>query len=201
MSATTTAAVPVRERVLAAALACFARAGVVATTLEDIRKESGASIGAIYHHFADKQQLAAAVYVDGMARYQEAFLAELRAHPGAEAGVRAIVAFHLRWCASDRDLARYLLTQRAEAGAVDPALAERNRAFFGEVARWWRPHAEYGVLRDLDLDLVHALWLGPSQEYCRHWLAGRARRVPSAVARELADSAWRSLQRTEGDPE
>lgn len=198
-AATTTAAGPARERVLAAALACFARAGVVATTLEDIRRESGASTGAIYHHFADKRELAASVYVNGMACYQGAFVSELRAHPGAEEGVRAIVAFHLRWCAANRDLARYLLTQREAAGPVDEALAQANRGFFAEVARWWAPHAHYGALRDLDLDLVYALWLGPSQEYCRHWLAGRARRVPAAVARELADAAWHSLQRTEGD--
>jgi hypothetical protein len=134
-----------------------------------------------------------------MARYQEAFLAELRAHPGAEEGIRAIVVFHLRWCAANRDLARYLLTQREAAGPAEAALAERNRAFFGEVRRWWAPHAHYGALRDLDVDLVYALWLGPSQEYCRHWLAGRARRVPPAAARELSEAAWRSLQRSEGD--
>ena len=200
MSATATAAAgPARERVLAAALECFDRAGVVGTTLADIRRESGASIGAIYHHFADKQQLAAAVYVDGMARYQAAFVAELRAHPGAEEGVRAIVAFHLRWCAANRELARYLLTQRAAAGPVDAELAEHNRAFFAQVTGWWNPHAHYGALRELDVDLIHALWLGPSQEYCRHWLAGRARRVPAAVARELADAAWNSLRRPQGD--
>jgi AcrR family transcriptional regulator len=188
-----------RDRVLASALACFARVGVEGTTLDEIRRESGASIGAIYHHFADKQQLAAAVYVDGNYRYQQAFVAELRSRPGAEEGVRAIVSFHLRWCASNRELARYLLTQRAAAGPVDAGLAEHNRAFFAEVRTWWGPHAHYGALRDLDLDLVYALWLGPSQEYCRQWLAGRARRVPPAVARELADAAWRSLQRPQGD--
>lgn len=185
-----------RDRVLAAALTCFARAGVQATTIDDIRRGSGASIGAIYHHFADKQELAAAVYVNGMDRYQRAFLAALSEHRDAEAGIRAIVAFHLRWCAGNRELARYLLIQREAAGAVDAELAERNRAFFAAVRRWWEPHAHYGALRDLDLDLVHALWLGPSQEYCRHWLAGRARRVPSAAARELADAAWRNLQPT-----
>lgn len=197
MPATTSA--PARERILDAALTCFARSGVAAASLEDIRRRSGASTGAIYHHFADKQRLAAAVYVEGMTRYQEAFAAELDAHPGAEEGVRAIVAFHLRWCAANRDLARYLLTQRAEAGEVDSALADANRVFFARVRAWWGPHAHYGALRELDFDLVHALWLGPSQEYCRHWLAGRARRVPSAIARELADAAWHSLRSRTGD--
>jgi AcrR family transcriptional regulator len=198
MSATIAAA-PARERVLEAALRCFAHAGVAGTTLDDIRRDSGASIGAIYHHFADKQDLAASVYADGLQRYQAAFLAELREPRGAEEGIRAIVAFHLSWCTRNRDLARYLLTQREAAGPVEERIGAANREFFAAVRGWWAPHAHYGALRDLDFDLVQALWLGPSQEYCRHWLAGRARRVPAAVARALADAAWHSLRRPEGD--
>ncbi len=33
--------------------------------MEDIRKLSGASIGSIYHHFANKELLARALYLEG----------------------------------------------------------------------------------------------------------------------------------------
>jgi hypothetical protein len=59
---------------------------------------------------------------------------------------------------------------------------------------WWRPHARYGALRDLPLDLAHALWLGPVQEYCRVWLAGRAAVAPRQAAPVLADGAWQALK-------
>jgi len=177
-----------RERILDAARRRFAADGVYAATLEDVRRDAGLSVGAVYHHFPDKERLAEAVWLDALERYQAGFLEALRAHPDARGGVMAAVEHHLRWVAAHRDDAALLLSARPAAAAA------RNRAFFAAVRAWWQEHAAAGALREHDLDLVHALWLGPSQEYCRHWLAGRARRVPRAVARELAEAAWQSLK-------
>jgi AcrR family transcriptional regulator len=193
----TVAAPSARERLLSAALTRFAADGALSATLEEIRRDAGVSVGALYHHFADKQALATALYVESLADYQQAFLATLRRHPGAEEGVRAIVEFHLRWCAAHRDLTRFLFSERAVAD--EETLREAGRAFFAEVRAWWAPHAHYGAVRDTDFDVINALWLGPSQEYVRHWIAGRSRRVPAAVAATLADAAWQALKK-ETDP-
>jgi AcrR family transcriptional regulator len=187
-------AVPDRRRsILDAALDRFVEAGVAATTIDDIRRASGASVGSIYHHFADKEAIAAAVYADGVARYQRAFLDELRRHAAAEAGIRGTVARHLRWHAEHRELAWFLHHERETANA-DDALRALNRDAFAEIRAWLAPHEHYGAVRKLDLTLQYALWLGPSQEYCRHWLAGRARRGPRAVAPELGEAAWNALK-------
>src|SRR5262249_7233974 len=124
------------------------------------------------------------------ADFQDGFLSVLRASPAAEAGVKAGVRFYLRWVAGNRAAAAFLLAWRPD----DAALRERNRRFFTETTSWWRTHASYGVVRELPFDLIHALWLGPAHEYARHWVAGRARGVPSAVAGELADAAWQTLK-------
>jgi AcrR family transcriptional regulator len=178
--------VATRDRILDAARRRFAADGVYSATLEEVRRDAGVSVGAIYHHFPDKERLAEAVWLDALGRYQKGFLAALRAHPGASEGVVAAVEYHLAWVAAHREDAALLFSARPAAAR------ERNRPFFRAVRAWWREHA--GELRDLDLDVAHALWLGPAQEYCRHWLAGRARRVPADVARELADSAWLTLR-------
>ncbi len=182
-----------REEILTAALACFAARGVVATSLEDIRRASGASVGSLYHAFpGGKEAIASALYVEGLAGYQERFVAELRRHPDAATAVKAIVELHLRWCARNPDLARFLLTARDAAD--EDALREHGRPFFADVMAWWRTHVRYGALRDLPLDVIQALWLGPAQELTRHWLAGRARRPSPADRRTLADAAWASLR-------
>jgi AcrR family transcriptional regulator len=180
-----------RERLLAAALERFGSEGALSATLEDIRRDAGVSVGALYHHFPDKAALAAALYVDLTGRFQDGFLAELRTHPAAEEGVKAGVRFYLRWVSAERDAAAFLLAGRP---AEQSQLRERNRRFFAEVAAWWQTHVHYGALRSLPLDLIHALWLGPAQEYSRHWIAGRARRVPASVADVLADAAWLTLK-------
>lgn len=183
-----------RVRLLGSALAQFDAQGTLGATLEDIRRTAGVSVGALYHHFPDKAGLAAALFVELTEDFQDGFVAELRAHAGAEDGVTACVRFYLRWVSVNRAGAAFLLGERP---ADSDALRERNRRFFAEVSAWWQMHVHYGVLRDLPFDLINALWLGPAHEYTRHWVAGRARRVPAGVAGVLADAAWQTLKEAE----
>ncbi len=179
---------PVRARLLDSAQRRFAADGALATTLDDVRADAGASVGAVYHHFPDKEALLDAVRTQALADFQAAFLSELERHPAAEEGVRAIVAFLVRWCGGNRDGAKLLLSER-------PREAERlNREFFERVRAWWRPHVHYGALRDVDLLLLHALWLGPTMELVRHWLDGAAPKPPRLQIAVLADAAWSTLK-------
>src|SRR3954468_22476320 len=102
-----------REAILAAALDCFTDLGYDATTMEDVRRRSGASVGSIYHHFAGKEDLAAALLVEGLRDYQAGLLrTRTEAGSHAEAGVRGAVAHHLAWVEAHPDLARLLLAPR-----------------------------------------------------------------------------------------
>ena len=179
-----------RERLLAAALARFEADGLVRMTLEEIRLEAGVSVGAMYHHFADKAALVDALYVELIGRFQAEFLDELHRHCSAHGGVTAGVRLYLRWVARHRSEAALLLGYRCDSSA----LRELNRPFFADTMAWWRTHVHYGSLRDLPFDVIQALWIGPSQEYTRHWLAGRAIRTPRAVDDVLAEAAWNALK-------
>jgi AcrR family transcriptional regulator len=176
---------------LRAALLRFETDGALAATLDDIRRDAEVSVGALYHHFADKSALASALYVELTVEFQEGFTAELRRHSGAEDGVRAGVRFYLRWVSANRAAAAYLLGDRP---TDDAALRARNREFFAEVGAWWQTHVHYGVLRELTFDLINALWLGPAHEYTRHWVAGRVKRFPTGIGDVLADAAWLTLK-------
>jgi AcrR family transcriptional regulator len=179
-----------RERLLEAALRRFGEDGAVAVSLEDIRQTAGVSVGALYHHFADKAALVDALYARVTERFQTGFLDVLRGSPSAEDGIRRGVRFYLRWVQQHRHETVILLGSRAES----PALAELNRHFFREVMAWWQTHVHYGAVKPLALGLIHALWLGPAQEYSRHWLAGHAKRSPAAVGAVLEQAAWDALK-------
>jgi AcrR family transcriptional regulator len=182
--------VSARERLLRAALIGIGAEGLVAVSLEEIRREAGVSVGALYYHFADKTALLDALFLELTEDFQAGFLAELRSHRAAEAGIGAGVRFYLRWVSRHRTGASILLSHRPEG----PALQGRNREFFAEVMAWWDTHVHYGALRALPFDLIHALWLGPAHEYTRHWLTGRAKRTPAAVADTLSQAAWNALK-------
>ncbi len=173
-----------RDEILAAALRTFDERGVLGTSIDDIRTASRSSIGSIYHHFAGKEGIAEALYADVLGRYQEGFLAALG--DDTRASVRAVVRHHVRWALAHPAEMRYLLAGAPSGSAV----RDRNRAFFTAVRDWWAGHPQ---LRQLDLAVNHALWLGPATELCRHWLAGRAPRPTRAHIDLLSEAAWRSL--------
>src|SRR5687768_9742979 len=52
-----------RARILEAALALFADRGYEATTMRDVAREAGASLGLAYRYFASKEEFALALYM------------------------------------------------------------------------------------------------------------------------------------------
>src|ERR1700730_15042037 len=97
-----------RKAILEAALSCFASKGFTETTMEDIRKLSGASTGSIYHHFANKEMLARALYLEGRSSLNAALSASLTANALRE-GIEAIVHAFLDWFEQHADLGQYIL--------------------------------------------------------------------------------------------
>src|SRR3954467_5137743 len=144
-----------RRAILDAALRVFTERGYHRASIEEIRERSGASIGSIYHHFGGKEQLAGALYVDGLRDYQERFLRVLRAGDDAEATVRALVANHLRWVADNPRLAAYLLSSReAEVTrATEGELRAMNHAVIHATREWIAEEVGAGVLRPMRTQL------------------------------------------------
>jgi AcrR family transcriptional regulator len=70
-----------RAQILEAAMACFARQGYHATSMDDVVRESGLSVGAIYSYFASKEDLFLALS-DDRASQTLAYLNDLFRRPG-----------------------------------------------------------------------------------------------------------------------
>jgi AcrR family transcriptional regulator len=192
---------PRRAQILAAALAAFTEHGVAGASIEDIRRRSGASVGSIYHHFGGKDALAGALYLEGLGDYQRGFLATLDSADSTRAGIEGVVHHHVGWIAQRRDLARFLLLGRdaSVVVATERPLRDLNRRFFAAVGKWVGPRVERGELRDLNTQLLTALWIGPSQELARQWLGGRTAISMTDAAPVLAHAAWRTLRRNDDD--
>jgi AcrR family transcriptional regulator len=186
-----------RDAILDAALDCFLLHGVAGTTIDDLRSASGASVGCIYHHFGGKEQLAAALYVQILASYHDAFLASLKTSRSARAGVEGAVHHHLRWVAARPSHAKYLFHCREPevVSESNRAAKELNVSFYAEAGGWLADHVRQGRIRALAPELYHALWMGPSLEYTRQWLAGSNRPWDQLTGeRQLAEAAWNALR-------
>lgn len=185
-----------RDAILAAALERFTQKGFAATSIEDVRRASGASVGSIYHHFGSKEELAAGIHIEGVRRYQEELLEVLRDEPQAEAGIKAVVRFHLGWVRANRRLAQFMFArQEAEVlRRAEPGLRELNHRFAAAAGAWLEPHIRAGEIRRLPPDVMFALLIGPSQELSRLWLGRRTDTDPDEAAELLAESVWSSLK-------
>lgn len=73
-----------QERILRAAVVCFARHGYYATTMEQIAAEAGIAKGAAYVYFASKEALFLALYEAWGCTLREELTAAVRALPAAE---------------------------------------------------------------------------------------------------------------------
>jgi AcrR family transcriptional regulator len=185
-----------RQEILDAALRSFNEKGVAATTVDDVRRLSGASVGSLYHHFGGKDELAEELYVEILRDYQRGFLEVLWRERDPERGIKGLVRHHLRWVRENRERARYLLRGRPPES---DALRELNRDLFRATAAWLEPHVREGRVRRLPLDLTYAIMAGPAQEFSRHWLDGRMRSPAREAERALADAAWRALANEGGE--
>lgn len=67
---------PMRQRILAAAVKLFAERGFDATTVQEVVTAAGVTKGALYHHFASKDELLYELY-RGMIGKQNADLTEI----------------------------------------------------------------------------------------------------------------------------
>ncbi len=179
-----------RQEILRAALPVFLEHGLAGTSIEEIRRRSGASVGSIYHWFSGgKEAIAAALYVETLAAYQQRFLQTLAGEADARAGIEAVVRMHLDWVQSHPELARFLLTDSDVRPAARVELRRANSDFFGAVVGWLGDHRITGV----PIGLLSVLWLGPSQELARHWLTGESATPPTTYADVLARAAWAAV--------
>jgi AcrR family transcriptional regulator len=188
---------PRRQAILAAALTCFLRAGVTGTTIDAVQRESGASVGSIYHFFGSKEGVAAELYLDTLRDYFDNYLAALHSSRSARAGIQGSVRAHLNWVVTHEARAKYLFhCQEFEVIEESlPAIARLREDFYHQANVWLAPHVEHGRIKSLSPRLCQALWMGPSVEYARLWLARSGDRFDILDAQTaLARAAWDSVK-------
>lgn len=173
------------DQVLDAAAACFRRHGFHAASMAEISREAGMSVGHIYHYFASKEAIIAAI----VEREQQELLGIDAGIRGQENLARALVDYAPQGV--DRALGKAngpLMFEVLAEAARNPAIAAKVRSADADVRRRFgetllAASAGSGELPDLDgrLEVLGALFSG---------MAVRAVRNPGldrdATARMLA---------------
>jgi AcrR family transcriptional regulator len=177
------------------ALTLFNEQGIEATTIEMIRAECDTSVGAIYHHFGNKEGLVAALFftaLDDQARLRDSYLSDATT---TREGVQALVHSYVDWVDSQPEWARFQYHARfaVTKGPLKDELAARNKTRNKALLEWLFNPGRQDELAGVPAELMLSLIIGQADSYCRAWLSGRVKGSPKAYRELLADAAWRSV--------
>ena len=188
-----------RRRIMDVALACFLADGYEQTTIAEIRRRSGVSNGALFHHFPAKEAIADALYVEAIASFQAGLWELVSRSPGSlRDAVRGAIAHQLTWTEQNPDLARFVyarghLDWNTAAGAE---LAARNRDLAAAFREWMAPLVESGEVRPAPMLLITSVVSGPAHAIAQRWLAGQVDRPLTSFVDALTDAACAGLRAT-----
>ena len=176
-----------RERILATALRLFADRGYGAVSIEEIAAESGVTKGAVYHWFADKDDLGRELQHD---LYERMALASMRAFGPDEDAVSNIVRAFEAYLALLGDLgeARFFLRDAWVIPALDEA-GRRDQEDAVAMLRDILAHAmARGELVSLDADALARVLTAAFAEATLYVLQTGARDQTEEVVRHLLAS-------------
>ncbi|SEE71963.1 MULTISPECIES: TetR/AcrR family transcriptional regulator [Pseudomonas] len=184
-----------KREIFRKALTLFNEQGIEATTIEMIRAECDTSVGAIYHHFGNKEGLVAALFftaLDDQARLRDSYLSEAKT---TQEGVYALVHSYVDWVDSQPEWARFQYHARfaVTKGPFKDELATRNKARNKQLLEWLSATARGDELNGAPTELLLSLIIGQADNYCRAWLSGRVKGSPKVYRDRLAHAAWRSI--------
>jgi len=153
-----------RAQILSAAMACFARQGYHATSMDDVVRESGLSVGAIYSYFPSKEDLFLTLS-DDRANQTLAYLNDLFRRPGPMPEKTQAAVDYFFTILSDQllSLARVNVEFMSEAAKSErvKAAQELRCESVRQFLRWMLREAQReGQIRpDVDIDTAAELML------------------------------------------
>lgn len=109
----------VRDRILVSAQHLFVDKGFHNTSIPDIVSTSGTSIGAVYHHFTSKDELARVLHRQLVDQFVALSATEVLAIPDAQSRVRGYVSMLFRLTEEDPYFVSYLIFARPSSVVED----------------------------------------------------------------------------------
>ena len=186
-----------KDRITVAALELFVEQGYFNTNIPDISKRSRCSVGSIYHHFLNKEEIGYVLYSKGIAEFR-AVLSEAidsKAHP--ETNIHSLVTTFLRFAQTKEILSRYLwLTHHREflSNNVRRPTVVGFDLLGRRLTTMVKDGIRNGYMRPIEAEVLWSILFGIPLSFVRDWLEGYTKKTPEEVATVLGISCWDALR-------
>ena len=181
-----------RQRILEAARHLFTERGYFNTSLQDIRRASGLSIGSIYHHFSGKEQIARDLFYDTLAFLEGDIQGVYAAYRGARERCYHVIRRLFETTEEAPEIMEYVLyfKHREVLPAEKPICSSRPfeliKGIIGE-------GIDTGEIRPMDEVLASAALLGMPVRMVQLRLEGVIDRPLTDLLAETWECSWRSV--------
>ncbi|WP_019626283.1 TetR/AcrR family transcriptional regulator [Thioalkalivibrio sp. ALJT] len=191
--------VALRKLVLDTALERFSRDGYFNTSIHDIRRQAGVSIGSIYHHFGNKEALAKALYDDLLQRMDAGLAEVMERESGCRARCDGIIAFLFRVAQEDPRTMRFVLEARhREFLPQEPPVCSSQP--FLRMRECIEQGIATGELRPIEVPVAATAAFGGTIRLLQLHLDGALEAPLSRYLMSMQEAAWRAIAREPFNP-
>ena len=116
----------------------------------------------------------------------------------AEKGIKALIAYHLKWVERNKAWAQYLFRMRHDEFMTrkENEFAALNKEFIRQVSIWTQRQIAAGAIRRMSPELYSIIVMSPCHEFAREYISGHTSTDINKANKELASAAWLSLKKT-----
>lgn len=188
---------PPRQRILAAALKLFVEQGYFNTNVPDLSRDSKCSVGSIYHNFTNKEEVARALYQEGITSFRNAMYNAVKNKTDIEETIKSLVRSFLEFSEMNHQLSRYLWLCRHNE-FLSGMIHHPTRVGYDELGRFLTKTMKRGIreekIRKLRANIIWSVVFGIPVGYVRDWLDGYNSQSPKQVMNDLAAICWNGIK-------
>jgi AcrR family transcriptional regulator len=185
-----------RDRIMAAALKLFVEQGYFNTNVPDLSRESQCSVGSIYHTFKNKEEVASALYEEGINAFRRTIDSSLANEKDIQKIIKILITSFLTFSEVNQQLSRYLWLSRHHE-FMTGNIKHPTRIGFDHLGRKLtkaiKTAIRQGKIRPLNANIIWSILFGIPLSYVRDWFDGYNSLPPSEVADTIAEACWRAL--------
>ncbi len=188
-----------RERILVASLKLFVEKGYFNTNVPDISKLSKCSVGSIYHHFLNKEEIASSLYLEGISMFRAALSKAVTPEMNAEQTISSLVTTFLEFSEARPLYSRYIWLARHDE-FLNQGLTRPTMVGFDELGRKLTKTFKKAIRNEevvnRSAEVIWSIVFGIPLSFVTDWLDGYTRNTPSQAAPELAKAAVAALKKS-----
>jgi AcrR family transcriptional regulator len=126
-----------REKIIAAALRCFARAGISATSMDDIAREAGMGRKTVYRQFGDRRTLLDAVLLHRILEAIDDTRRHIEQYETLREAIVQATLYGIRWVAKDQLYAEIVASSSERS--IESLVLNSNPSIRDSYVGMWLP--------------------------------------------------------------